>query len=243
MPCGERETIADMTVDEIVAELQSHGSAANVEGMTRFGIAATNTLGVNVPTLRAIAKRAGRDHGLAEALWNTGIQEARTLAAMVDEPATVTKRQMDRWVRDFDSWDVVDGVCGLFVQTPFAYGKAMQWSSHKQEFVKRAAFAMIAYLAYRDKTAPDEDILQFLPIIRREAGDDRNFVRKAVNWALRNIGKRNARCNAEAIATAEAIRADGMRSGRWIAADALRELRGEAVQRRLAPMALKHARR
>ena len=222
-----------MTADEIIAELRTRGSAANVEGMARFGIATTSTLGVNIPTLRAIAKRAGRDHALAQELWDTGVHEARILAAMVDEPAKVTKRQMDRWARDFDSWDVVDGVCDLYVQTPYAYEKALQWSSHKQEFVKRAAFTMIAYLTYRDKGRPDEDILQFLPIIRRESGDDRNFVKKAVNWALRNIGKRNIRCNAAAIETAEAIRADGARSGRWIAADALRELRGEAVQRRL----------
>lgn len=201
--------------------------------MARFGIASTNTLGISVPTLRAIAKRAGRDHALAEALWQTGIHEARSLAAMVDEPSKVTKRQMDRWADDFDSWDVVDGVCDLFVRTPYAYEKAVQWSRHRKEYVKRAAFTMIAYLTYRDKAAPDEQILQFLPIIRRQAGDERNFVKKAVNWALRNTGKRNPRCNVAAIACAEQLRADGTRSGRWIAADALRELRSDAVQQRL----------
>ena len=201
--------------------------------MARFGIASTNTLGISIPTLRAIAKRAGRDHALAEALWQSGIHEARILAGMVDDPARVTKRQMDRWAKDFDSWDVVDGVCDLFVRTPYAYERAHAWSSHKREYVKRAAFTIIAYLTYRDKSATDAGILQFLPVMRREAGDERNFVKKAVNWSLRNTGKRNRRCNAVAIKCAEQIRADGTRSGRWIAADALRELRSEAVQARL----------
>lgn len=201
--------------------------------MARYGISRAGTLGVNIPTLRAIAKRAGRDHQLAQQLWDTGIHEARILAAMVDEPAKVTRRQMDRWAADFDSWDVVDGVCDLFVKTPHAYDKVRAWSSHKREYVKRAAFTMIAYLTYRAKTTRDSDILQFLPVIRREAGDERNYVKKAVNWALRNTGKRNRHCNAAAIKCAEAIRADGTRSGRWIAADALRELRSDAVQGRL----------
>jgi 3-methyladenine DNA glycosylase AlkD len=222
-----------MTTDEVLTELRSHANPKNVAGMARYGIAGTNTLGINIPTLRAIAKRAGRDHALAEDLWQSGIHEARTLASMVDDPAKVTKGQMDRWAKDFDSWDVVDGVCDLFVKTPYAYEKAHAWSSHKQEYVKRAAFTLIAYLTYRDKKASDADILQFLPVIRSEAGDERNFVKKAVNWALRNIGKRNRRCNAAAIKCAEQIRAHGTRSGRWIAADALRELRSDAVQARL----------
>jgi 3-methyladenine DNA glycosylase AlkD len=230
-----------MTAEEIVAELRALADSRNVEGMARYGIASTNTLGISIPTLRAIAKRAGRDHALAAALWATGIHEARILAAMVDDPARVTKRQMNAWANDFDSWDVVDGVCDLFVKTPYAYEKAHAWSSHKKEYVKRAAFTMIAYLTYRDKTATDADILQFLPVIRREAGDERNFVKKAVNWALRNTGKRNQRCNAAAIKCAGQIRADGTKSGRWIAADALRELRGDAVQARLhkSPRAVK----
>ena len=233
-----------MTADEIIAELRAQANAKNVAGMAHFGIASTNTLGISVPTLRAVAKRVGRDHALAQALWDSEIHEARILAGMVDEPAKVTKRQMDRWANDFDSWDVVDGICDLFVQTPYAYEKAHQWSSHKKEYVKRAAFTMVAYLTYRDKAAPDADILQFLPIMRREAGDERNFVKKAVNWALRNTGKRNLRCNAAAIKCAEQIRADGTRSGRWIAADALRELRSDAVQDRLkAKAAAKPARK
>lgn len=222
-----------MTADEIITELRALANPRNVEGMARYGISPANTLGVNIPTLRSIAKRAGRDHALAAALWATGIHEARILAAMVDDPSKVTKRQMQAWANDFDSWDVVDGVCDLFVKTPYAYEKAHAWSSHKKEYVKRAAFTMIAYLTYRDKKAPDADILQFLPVIRREAGDERNFVKKAVNWALRNTGKRNRRCNAAAIKCAEQIRADATRSGRWIAADALRELQSDAVRPRL----------
>jgi 3-methyladenine DNA glycosylase AlkD len=223
-----------MTLDDIIAELRSHANPANVEGMARFGISPVNTLGVNIPTLRALAKRNGRNHALAQQLWDTGIHEARILAAMVDEPAKVTKRQMDRWAADFDSWDVVDGCCGtLFDQTPYAYEKALQWSASRREYVKRAGFVLMTQLAVHDKKAPDEAMLQFLPVIVRESGDERNFVKKAVNWALRQIGKRNRRLNAAAIATANEILALDTRAGRWIARDALRELQSDAVQRRL----------
>jgi 3-methyladenine DNA glycosylase AlkD len=223
-----------MTIDEIVAELRSHANADNVAGMARYGISPVNTLGVNIPTIRALAKRAGRDHMLAQQLWDTGIHEARILAAMVDEPAKVTRRQMDRWAADFDSWDVVDGCCGtLFDKTPHAYAKAMQWSASRGEYVKRAGFVLMTQLAVHDKRAPDEAMLQFLPVIVRESCDERNFVKKAVNWALRQIGKRNRRLNAAAIATAREVLALDTRAGRWIARDALRELTSEAVQRRL----------
>ena len=210
------------------------GNPANVAGMARFGIASTNTLGIPVPALRALAKRVGKDHQLALALWDTGIHEARSLAAMVDEPAKVSKRQMDRWASQFDSWDVCDGCCfDLFDKTPYAYEKAAAWSARPEEFVKRAGFALMAALAVHDKKAPDHRFIELLPIIRREAHDERNFVKKAVNWALRQIGKRNLALNAAAIETAERIRADGTRAGRWVAADALRELRSDAVQARL----------
>ena len=223
-----------MTVDEIVAELRSHANPDNVAGMARYGISPLNTLGVNIPTLRALAKRAGRDHALAQQLWATGIHEARILAAMVDEPAKVTKRQMDRWAADFDSWDIVDGCCGkLFDETPHAYEKALQWSASRREYVKRAGFVLMTQLAVHDKRAPDETMLRFLPVIVRESGDERNFVKKAVNWALRQIGKRNRRLNAAAIATAREILELDTRAGRWIARDALRELTSDAVQRRL----------
>lgn len=223
-----------MTVDEIIAELRAHANADNVAGMARYGISSVNTLGVNIPTIRAIAKRTGHDHDLALALWDSGIHEARILAAMVDEPAKVSRRQMDRWATDFDSWDVVDGCCGtLFDKTPHAYVKAMQWSTSRREYVKRAGFVLMTQLAVHDKRAPDEAMLGFLPAIVRESGDERNFVKKAVNWALRQIGKRNGRLNAAAIAAAREILALDTRAGRWIARDALRELTSDAVQRRL----------
>lgn len=222
-----------MTVEEALAELRSMADPQAREDMARFGIETGRALGISVPRLRALAKRAGRDHRLAAGLWASGLHEARILAAMVDDPAKVTPAQMDRWANAFDSWDLVDGVCTLFEATPYAREKALAWSGHEKEYVKRAAFTLIAYFAIHDKRAADEEILAFLPVIRREAGDDRNFVKKAVNWALRNIGKRNRRCNAAAIAMAEQIRGGGTRAGRWTAADALRELRSDAVQRRL----------
>lgn len=223
-----------MTPEEVIAELHRHANPRNVEGMARYGIATTNTLGISLPTLRAIAKRCGRDHALAVALWDSGIHEARHIAAMVEDPNTVTKKQLDSWARDLDSWDVCDGFAYGFVEkTPHAYDLATKWSSSKQEFIKRAAFATMAGLAVHDKKAPDEKLLQFLPIIERESGDDRNYVRKAVNWALRQIGKRNRACNTAAIASAERIHRTNAKSARWIATDALRELRSDAVQARL----------
>ncbi len=222
-----------MTAEEVIAELHRHANPKNVEGMARFGISADGTLGISLPTLRAIARHCGRDHALAVALWDSGIHEAKHVATMVEDPKTVTKKQLESWVRDLDSWDVCDGFAWFVDRTPHAYGLALKWSASKREFVKRAAFATMAGLAIHDKKAADKDLLQFLPVIRREAGDDRNYVRKAVNWALRQIGKRNLPCNKAAIATAGQIRADGTRSGRWIAADALRELKSGAVQARL----------
>src|SRR5438552_4281057 len=224
---------AKMLVEDVVAELRALGNPKNAASYAHFGIAATNTLGITIPALRTLAKRCGRDHALAAQLWATGIHEARILSGMVDDPAKVTPRQMDRWANQFDSWDVVDGVCVLFEETPYAYDKAMEWSGHRKEYVKRAAFTLIAYFAIHDKQAPDEKILQFLPIIRREAHDERNFVKKAVNWALRNIGKRNVPLNRAAIHAAEKIRQQGSPAARWIAADALRELKSAAVETRL----------
>jgi 3-methyladenine DNA glycosylase AlkD len=226
--------LGSVTLQEVLAELRRHANPVNVEGMARFGITADGTLGIAAPQLRAIAKRCGRDHALAVALWDSGVHEAKHIAVMIEDPRTVTKRQLESWVRDINSWDVCDSFAyGLVDRTPFAHDLIVKWSASEHEFVKRAAFAAIAGIAVHDKQAPDADLLRYLPLIRREAGDDRNFVKKAVNWALRQVGKRNLALNAAAIETAEAIRAGGTRSGRWIAADALRELRGEAVQRRL----------
>jgi 3-methyladenine DNA glycosylase AlkD len=214
--------------------------------MSRYGINTEHASGVSVWELRRMAKPLGRDHELALALWDTGSHEARILAGMVDDPGLVTPRQMDAWAAAFDSWDVCDQVTSnLFDKTPWAYDKVREWSSAADEWVKRAAFATAAALAVHDTAAPDERFLEILEIVRREAGDERNFVKKAVNWALRNVGKRNLRLHAAAIETAAAILASAealaavdrkdpaARSARWVARDALRELRSEKVLRRL----------
>jgi len=212
--------------------------------MARFGIRAKNVYGVSKPKMDLLAKRIGKDHHLAMQLWNSRVHDARILAGMVDEPRFVTPAQMDHWVRDFDNWDVCDGTCcHLFAHTAFAWQKAASWSVKSAEFQKRAGFALMAYLAVHDKRAADPRFRQLLLIIRREACDDRNFVRKAVNWALRQIGKRNLRLNFAAIREAERIRKMDSTAARWIAADALRELRSEAVQRRLRQKSFKHSKR
>jgi 3-methyladenine DNA glycosylase AlkD len=202
--------------------------------MARYGIRAEKVFGVSKPKLDALARKIGKNHSLGLALWATGIQDAKILAGMISEPGKVTAAQMELWVRDFDNWDSCDGTCcHLFVFAKDAWAKAFAWTRREEEFQKRAGFALAAYLAYRDKSAGDAKYLKFLKVIEREAGDERNFVRKAVNWALRNIGKRNRRLNRAAVATARRLRKKESRASRWIAADALRELEGEAVQARL----------
>jgi len=219
---------------EIIAQLQALANPRNVAGMARFGINSRNTLGVSIPTLRRIAKQAGADHRLALDLWKSGIHEARILAAMVDDPARVTEAQMESWVKDFDSWDVCDQVCSnLFDQTPFAHRQAIAWTRREEEFVRRAGFVLMAALAVHDKAASDAAFLKFLPIIKRYATDERNFVKKAVNWALRQIGKRNRALNRAAIETAKEIQAIDSKSAKWIAADALRELTSATKQKKL----------
>ena len=221
------------TVARALAELRKHGEQRNVEGMARFGIRAGDVYGVSKPKMDAIAKTIGKNHDLGLRLWETGIQDAKLLGMLICDPHRVTSGQMERWVREFDNWAVCDGTCcHLFVDASPAWEKAFAWSSRKKEFEKRAGFAMAAYLAIHDKTTKDDAYRKFLKVIEREAWDERNFVRKAVNWALRNIGKRNRRLNREAIVAGERIRRQGTRAGRWIAADALRELRSEAVQTR-----------
>src|SRR5580692_555617 len=199
-----------------------------------FGVSVPKAYGISAPVLHAFARHIGKDHVLAEQLWSTGIHEARILAALIGESEKITAAQMESWVRDFDSWDVVDtACCYLYVSARPAWDKIYEWSTRSPEFEKRAAFSLAAYLSYKDKTAGDARFERFLPIIEREAHDERNFVRKAVNWALRNIGKRNLRLNAAAIRSAERIRQQDSRAARWIAADALRELESEAVHARL----------
>jgi 3-methyladenine DNA glycosylase AlkD len=222
------------SVEDVLAELHAKASPTNVAGMARFGIVGVQRLGVAMPDLRRIAKAAGRDHQLALALWRTGIPEARIVAALVDQPAQLTEQQMDDWVAEFDSWDVCDQVCmNLFDKTPLAWQKVREWAEHEQEFVKRAAFALLACLAWHDKAAADERFVELLPLIVGAATDQRNYVKKAVSWALRTIGKRNARLNQAAIRTAREIQRLDAKPARWIAADALRELEGEAIRKRL----------
>ena len=224
-----------MSYDEVLKWLKSLADPKQLQGMARFGIHTDKALGgISTPVLKKLAREIGKDHQLSGQLWKCGLHEARHVAAFIGEPARVTERQMERWVKAFDSWDVVDGCClYLFVKTPYAHRKAVEWSRRREEFVKRAAFTLMAVLAVHDKQAGDEKFVKFLPIIKRESTDERNFVKKAVNWALRQIGKRNAKLNEFAIETAKEIRAIDSRSARWIAADALRELSGEAVQKRL----------
>ncbi|MFV1859259.1 MAG: DNA alkylation repair protein [Anaerolineales bacterium] len=221
--------------DAVLEQLRDKGSAQNVEGMGRFGMATDQRLGVSVPEMRKIAKGIGKDHELALELWKTGVQEARIVASMIDVPEEVTEDQMEAWVVVFDSWDVCDQVCGnLFEKTSFAQQKIDAWSVRDEEFVKRAAYAIIAGLAWHDKKAADDQFIGYFPVIKHGATDERNFVKKAVNWALRNIGKRNSSLNAAAIKAAKEIQHMDSKAARWIASDAIRELESEKVQARLA---------
>jgi 3-methyladenine DNA glycosylase AlkD len=223
-----------LEANQVVERLKSLGDPSAVKGMARFGIQSSNSFGVSVPELRTLAREIGRDHSLALELWETGLHDARLLATMVDDPRQVTIDQMDGWVRDFDSWDVVDGSCGnLFDETSFAVAKAREWCKRQEEFVKRAGFVLMAELAVHDKQAKDKLFLDFLPLIAAGASDKRNFVKKAVNWALRQIGKRNLKLNRAAVATALKIQKMEPAAAKWIASDALRELKSPQVLRRL----------
>ncbi len=223
-----------MQYDDIIKRLKTLSDPEAVEGMARFGISAENTYGVSIPNLRKMAKEVGIDHALAQQLWASGIHEARILASMIDDPKMVIEEQMEGWVKDFDSWDVCDQCCAnLFEKTKFAYQKAVEWSSNDEEFIKRAGFVLMARLAVSDKKADDEQFERFFPIIKGEASDNRNFVKKAVNWALRQIGKRNPNLNGKAVEVAEEIQRADSKSAKWVASDAIRELTSEAVRGRL----------
>jgi 3-methyladenine DNA glycosylase AlkD len=225
---------AKADVEAILAELRSLGSEANRAGQARFGINTARALGVSITKLRPLARRLGRDHALAAALWRTGVHEARILAAFVDEQSKVTSAQMDEWVEEFDSWDLCDQVCGsLFDRTPFAEKKIRVWVKDDREFVRRAGFALLAMYAVHAKKVPDERFLGFLPLIERYASDPRNFVKKAVNWALRQIGKRSATLHRPALALAEKLAASPDRTARWIGRDATKELSDPAQIARL----------
>jgi 3-methyladenine DNA glycosylase AlkD len=219
---------------EILKRFNSLSNPKAVAGMAKYGINPENAYGISIPDLRRIARDVGRNHELAERLWSSGIHEARILACMIDDPKDVSEQQLERWVGDFDSWDVCDQCCNkLFIKTAFAYQKAVEWTTRDEEYVKRAGFVLMAQLAVHDKEAHDNQFERFFPTIKREAADNRNFVKKAVNWALRQIGKRNVVLNKKAVKVAEEIHSIDSRSATWIATDALRELTSHSVRKRL----------
>lgn len=227
-----------MNVADILADLKALGSPANVAGMARFGIVTSKAFGISTSVIKNYAKelkkKAENRHSLALELWETGIYDARAVAFLIDDPKQVTRDRMNSWASNFDNWATVDGACGyLFCRTPLAYEMVAEWVVRDAEYVKRAGFSLIAYLAVHDKKAPDDRLAAFLPLIEQHADDDRNFVKKAVNWALRQVGKRSLGLNSLAIEAANRIKLQGSRSARWIAADALRELTSDAVRQRL----------
>ena len=223
---------------EVAARLESMANPVNVAGMARFGINPRKTLGISVAVLRPIAKEIGKNQALSEKLWQSQIHEARIIAVYIGIPSLVTEKQMERWVRDFDSWDICDQCCSnLFALTPYAYSKALEWSRRDEEFVKRAGYVLMASLAVKDKKAQAERFEPFLQAILEGSFDQRNFVKKAVNWALRQIGKRDCIMNQKSIALAGEIQKLNSPAAHWIASDALRELMGEPVQSKLNKLA------
>ncbi len=224
----------DKRVEEILARLEALGNPEAAEGMRRYGIVGERIFGVSIPSLRKIAREIGRDYELAMELWNINSRETRILASMIAEPARVTEEIMESWVKEFDNWELCDQVCqNLFQRTPFVHKKAVEWSGREEEFVKRAAFVLMARLAVADKKAPDSVFEEFLPVIKGEATDGRVYVRKAISWALRQIGKRNAHLNKKAIELAEEIGKINSKSAKWISRDVLRELKSERIQKRM----------
>jgi 3-methyladenine DNA glycosylase AlkD len=222
------------TVAEVLDKLNEKAESDQLQGMSHFGIVGDQRMGVSVPDMRKIAKEIGKDHQLALELWDTGIPEAMIVAGMVAEPDKLTEAQMEDWVVDINSWDICDQVCmHLFEKTPLAEKKIYEWSRREEEFVKRTAYALIACLAWHDKAAVDEDFIKYFPVIKQGSTDDRNYVKKAVSWALRNIGKRNLALNRAALELAHELRDIDSKSARWIASDAIRELESEKVHQRL----------
>jgi 3-methyladenine DNA glycosylase AlkD len=222
------------SLDEVLKKLKSRARPDQLAGMARFGMTPDQRWGVSVPDMRKIAKETGKNHSLALELWKCGIQEARMVAGMIGDPQQLTEKQMEDWVKDFNSWDVCDQVCmNLFDKNPLAWKKVYDWSRREEEFVKRAAYSLIACLAWHDKKTGDEEFMKFLPVIQQGSTDERNYVKKAVNWALRGIGKRNKSLNRQAIKTAREIQKLDSKAARWIAADAIRELESPAVRKRL----------
>ena len=222
------------TLQNILEQLQALSQPARKAGMAQYGIQVANALGVSIPELRNVAKTIGKNHELAQQLWDSGWHEARILASMLADPKLVTAAQMETWAHTFDSWDVTDQcINNLFWKTSHAFTKAGEWSQQAPEFVKRAGFVLMAALAVHVKHADDQSFAAFFPIIEQEAHDPRNYVKKAVNWALRQIGKRNLALNQKAIEVTKKIQAHETASAKWIAADALRELTSQKIQTRL----------
>ena len=214
-----------MSLKEVITQLKRHSNPKNREGMARFGINPKYALGVRVPVLRNLAKKIGKDHKLAKELWDSRIHEGRILASMIDDPKMLAEKQMEEWVKEFNSWDLCDQCCmNLFDKTSLSWKKATEWPKRKEEFIRRAGFALMACLAWHDKKVKDKDFLKFFPIIKKYSIDERNFVRKAVNWALRQIGKRNKNLNKEAIKLAKEIKRIDSKTAKWIANDAIKEL-------------------
>lgn len=221
-------------IKEILAILKSHSSEESRKGMARYGINTEMAFGTGIPLLRGLAKQYGKNHELALLLWKTGYHEARILATMIENPKEVTGKQMEEWVMDFNSWDICDQcIMNLFEDIPLAWKKIDEWCNREEEFVKRAGFVLIARFGVSDKKAKDESFVQFFPLLFKHANDKRPMVKKAVNWALRQVGKRNKKLNREAITLAEKIYLQESISAKWIATDAIRELKSEAVQKRL----------
>jgi 3-methyladenine DNA glycosylase AlkD len=222
------------SANEIINKLKAKARPDQLKGMARFAIVGEGRLGVSVPEMRKLAEEIGKDHQLALELWRSGIPEARIMAGMIGDPEKLTEKQMEDWVEDFNSWDVCDQVCmNLFEKSSLAMKKIHDWSKRDEEFVKRTAYALIACLAWHDKKAKDDVFIQLFPVIKDGATDERNFVKKAVNWALRNIGKRNPNLNKIAVKVAKEIQQMDSKAARWIASDAIRELVSEGVQQRL----------
>jgi len=227
-----------MQLKAVLAELKTMGDRESAAGMARYGINAERALGVSIPKLQGLAKKIGTNHRLADALWSSDIHEARILACMIDDPQQVDAQQLERWVKEFDSWDLCDQCCNrLFGKTAYAAQKSLEWAGRPEQFVKRAGFVLMAVLAVHAKKATERQFDSFFERIKKEACDERKFVKKAVNWALRQIGKRSLTLNKKAIAVAEEIQQLESKTARWIARDALRELTAEKIQKRLAARA------
>ena len=223
-----------MNIEDILAELKGLGTPKAIKGMAKFGITPERTFGVSMPNLRKMGKRIGIDHDLAQQLWETGYRETRILASIIDDPKLVSEAQADAWIKEFDYWEICDQCCmNLFWRLPFAHKKAIEWSARTREFEKRAGFALMACFGWKDKTIANEQFKKFYPVMIQESNDDRVLVKKAISWAIRNIGKKNLELNREAIEVAEEIKKLNTKAARWIASDVLRELTSEKIQKRL----------